>query len=107
MNDTIFESERGPELAYFLAKHPDECARIEKLKPFAAARELGKIEAALPSIEAAPVAAVPVTPAAKPLPRPARPVGGSAAPHVIDLNDENLSPEAFASEFRKRIKAGS
>ena len=44
MGETIKESELGPELMYALAKDQKECARIAKLSPLAAARELGKLE---------------------------------------------------------------
>jgi hypothetical protein len=98
MHVTIFESERGPEVAYHLAQHPDEAARIAKLGPLAAARELGRLEAALPSATAKPAAA-------KPLPKPPAQAGGSHAPSAIDLNDDKLAPEVFAREFRKRLKA--
>jgi hypothetical protein len=46
MHNTIVESgDDGPQLAYWLAQHPDEVTRIAKLSPFAAAKELGKIVA--------------------------------------------------------------
>lgn len=44
MSETIKESDLGPDLMYALAKDPKECARIAKLTPLAAARELGKLE---------------------------------------------------------------
>ena len=46
MAQAIMESDHGGELLYHLAKHPDECRRISELSPLAAARALGKIEAA-------------------------------------------------------------
>lgn len=101
MNDTIFEMPRGPEVAYFLAKNPDECARIAKLKPYAAAAELGVIQKEL----AAAVSGKPAKPAPARLPKPAANVGGAAAPYVIDLNDENLPQATFNAEFKKRLKA--
>ncbi len=98
MHVSIFESERGPEIAYHLAKQPDEAARIAKLGPLAAAREIGKIEAKLSSAE-------PAKPAAKPLPKPPAQAGGGHSPSDIDLNDENLSQAGWAREFKKRLKA--
>lgn len=47
VQEVILESDIGPELMYELAKDKDEYARICKLTPLAAARELGKIEARL------------------------------------------------------------
>lgn len=101
MNRVIFTMDRGPEVAYHLAKNPDECARIAKLDSLAAAAELGAIRAGL----AAPKGAASATPAAKPLPKPAANVGGSAAPHVIDLNDPKIDVRTFKTEFRKRLSA--
>jgi hypothetical protein len=44
MSEAITESEQGPDVVYYLAKHPDEAKRISALSPLAAAREIGKIE---------------------------------------------------------------
>jgi hypothetical protein len=110
MHEAIIDSELGPQLAYYLATNPDEAARIQALSPNAGAREMGKIEAKLaaakpaePSKPAA-AAAAPAKPAAKPLPKPAAPVGGSHAPSEVDLNDPDLSMETFSREFKKRLK---
>lgn len=43
--DTLADSPVGPELALFLAEHPEELTRIGALTPIAALRELGKLEA--------------------------------------------------------------
>ena len=43
----IHESELGPDIAYYLGKHPEEAMRIARLSPVAQAREIGKIEARL------------------------------------------------------------
>jgi hypothetical protein len=98
MHETIFESERGPEVAYYLASNPEEAARIEKLGPLAAAREIGKIEAG--------IAAPPVkpAPAAKALPKPPAQAGGSHSPSVFDF--ETADPAAFGREFKKRLAKG-
>jgi hypothetical protein len=45
VQDIIITSEHGPALAYELAKNKEEFARINKLSPMAAARELGRLEA--------------------------------------------------------------
>lgn len=54
MQQAVLESEIGPELAYYLGKHPEEAARIAALSPASTARELGKIEAKLTVETAAP-----------------------------------------------------
>jgi hypothetical protein len=52
MAATIQESEKGPDIAYFLGKNPAEAQRIAKLSPFLQAKELGKLEAKLESAPA-------------------------------------------------------
>lgn len=47
MADPIMESESGPEIVVYLAKHPEVAKILSKLSPIAAAREIGKIEAKL------------------------------------------------------------
>jgi hypothetical protein len=41
----LLDSENGPELSYHLAKNEKDLARIAKLDPVSAARELGRFEA--------------------------------------------------------------
>ena len=48
ITDTILESDRGPEVAYYLAQHPDKAEAINAMSPIAAARAIGRIEASLP-----------------------------------------------------------
>ncbi len=45
MVDAIAESESGADVAYWLANNRDEAARIARLSPAAAAREIGRLEA--------------------------------------------------------------
>lgn len=45
LQNLLLESDNGPELAYLLAKDPEEYERISKLSPLSAAREFGKFEA--------------------------------------------------------------
>lgn len=70
MAQVLTETEHGHEVAYYLGKHRDEAARIAKLNPLAAARELGRIEAKI----AAPGPA----PKKSSAPTPPRTVGASA-----------------------------
>lgn len=56
MAEVIAESDIGPQVAYYLAKNPDEASRIAALSPIQTARELGKIEARLTTAKAAPKA---------------------------------------------------
>jgi hypothetical protein len=47
MAETIMESEKGPEVAYYLSANREVAQRIKEMQPLAAARELGRIEATL------------------------------------------------------------
>jgi signal recognition particle GTPase len=49
MAEAIYESDVGPEVAYYLGSNVKEAARISKLSPFMQAKEIGKIEAKLAS----------------------------------------------------------
>jgi plasmid stabilization system protein ParE len=93
MSEAITESEHGPDVVYYLAKHPDEALRISKLSPLAAAREIGKIEAK-------------VTPEAEPektatkvskAPAPVKPVGktASTAKTLDDVGDDYQAHKAI------------
>jgi hypothetical protein len=52
--EAMMDSESGGEIAYFFLKHPEEAARISRLSPLAAVREVGKIEAQILSEPKAP-----------------------------------------------------
>lgn len=73
------DSPLGAELAYHLATHPDTYRRITSLEPFAAVRELGRLEAGLESPKK-PEAPKPQTKA----PRPPAPVTAPPAPKPSD-----------------------
>lgn len=63
MSEAILESDLGPEILYHLGNNPKEAARIARLSPFAAAREIGKLEAKLPELKkSASAAPAPITP---------------------------------------------
>jgi len=70
MKQTILESERGADLAYWLGKNPDEAKRIAGLGPVAAIRALGKVEDSLPDPQAKPKLKLSTAP------EPIKPVGG-------------------------------
>lgn len=96
-HETLLESEAGPDLAYFLASNPEEIKRIASLSPNRAVVELGKLEASLSEAEAAPKSA-------EPLPKPPATVGGKSSPSTPNLNDPNLSMEAFTKLARAQLK---
>jgi len=52
VGEAIMESDRGPELAYHFAKNPDVLMNLNGMSPTQAAREIGKLEATLPTVKA-------------------------------------------------------
>lgn len=101
MLEVIAESEVGPQIGIYLAKHPDESAAIAAMSPIAAARALGRIEAQL----SAPVAPRPSPP--KPIPKAPAPVSTlrPAAPIKKDLGEMDMH-EYIAERNRQRKAAG-
>lgn len=97
----IAESENGPALAYELAKNPTEYARICKLPPIAAARELGKIEAKLSaSSEEKKSETKTVTNA----PKPVAPVGKGQAKVAKSITDPDVSFQDYVRLRREQMK---
>ncbi len=88
MSETIKESDLGPDLMYALAKDPKECARIAKLTPLAAARELGKLESKVSkslSSDGDPKDAVkPEIIVKEPVVNPVRPRGATSKKRIDD-----------------------
>lgn len=68
----VLESEMSPQLAYHLAKNPDETERLNRLAPAALYRELGKLEAKLSSVPKP-------QPAVSKAPAPIAPLSGGKA----------------------------
>lgn len=104
VQESIIDSEQGPELMYELAKNPKELARICSLSPIAAAREIGKIEARFskPS-EPSELKIKPKAPA------PITPVRTRGASTVKSIYDESLSQREYekirAEELKQRARA--
>lgn len=73
VQDALLDSDRGPELAYHLAKNPAEAARLNGLSPRQVDREIGRLEERLSRPAPPPVSSAP---------KPLKPLGGSggAAP---------------------------
>ncbi len=93
VTDTILESDRGPEVAYYLAQHPEKAEQINGLSPIAAARAIGRIEASLPEL---PVAAAKISKA----PAPIKPVSASSSA-PIGISDD-MSTEAYRAARAKQ-----
>lgn len=97
VQDIIIRSENGPELAYELAKNREEYARICKLPPILAAREMGKIEARL-TPETSETKTKKLTNAPKPL-TPVGTGGKGTAPKT--LADAANGSQAEYERFRR------
>lgn len=106
MQEAILTDEGGAELAYWLGKNPDECARIAALPHRAQVVEVARIEGTFvkPAAAAPPPEKKPAVSAAPPPPVPVKP--GSDPVSSGDLNDANLSMAAFkklaASQLSRR-----
>ena len=66
VGEAVFDSERGPEIFYHLAQHPEVAERLNGLSPLKAAMEIGKIEAQLsaPAVKRTSQAPAPISPIA-------------------------------------------
>ena len=102
MQQLLKASENGPELAYEMAKNRDEFAKICKLGPLEAARELGKFEAKL--AKAAAAAKEPAT-EVKPKPAPPSTVGAKGGSVKKDINDPNLPYREWLVMREDELKA--
>lgn len=95
MVQAIQDSDLGPQVAYYLAKNPDEAEKLKGLGVVAMNRALGRIEAKLETNEAKP--AVRTTNA----PPPIKPVSRSASTTVDPYNSE-MSADEYAKWRRQR-----
>jgi len=91
MQDAIFESEHGAEIAYHLGKNGREATKIANLSPSQMNREFGKLEARF--------SAVPLTKKISNAPSPIKPVGGA---ETIQKDPAKMN----ASEYYEAKKAG-
>lgn len=89
VSELIVTSDQGPEVAYYLAKNPNEARKVVNMSPIEAAKFIGGIEARL----TAPPART-TTKAPKPVPK----VTGKSL--VVDKTDDELSYQEY------RVKHG-
>ena len=96
VHQAMLESEQGPEIAYYLALHPEEAKRIAAMKPLAAIRRITDLERDLAGldIDAAPKKPVSESPKKSRAPEPITPVRGIAA--------ANTGPTTDYAEYRRR-----
>ena len=95
-----FESEIGPQMAYYLAQNLDEVDRIKRLPSHRRLLELGKLEAKLAQPAEKPSEPVKPKNISRAAP-PVNPVKGTGRIETTDLADPNLS----YSEWVKRREA--
>lgn len=105
MAEVIVESDRGPELALYLANNRDQAEVIARLPPVQAARALGRIEARLESPADVPAPAPKPVPVSKAPPPPPRIEATEAAvtPKTTDPASDALSDEEWFKAERKRL----
>lgn len=96
LGQAILSSDHGPELMYQLGSDPAELARLSSLSPFAAARELGKMEAKI----AATTATTKTVTKRPPVP----PSSTKGAPSAATRDISTLPLAEYKAAQRKRLK---
>jgi hypothetical protein len=91
----IKKSDIGPQMAYYLAKNPEEAARIAQMEPELALMELGSLK------EKVKESLKPKPKASPRLPPPIVPGNGSGAPPDVDMAD--LSVEEYARKRQEQM----
>lgn len=87
------DSEMAPDLAYHLARHPDELQRLNGLQPLAVSRALGRLEQQLTAPSRPP------SPPPTPKPAPPTPLNGAGTPGprlLTDLSDAEIESLSLA-----------
>ena len=96
----ILESDKGPQLAYYLAKHPDKVHELNAMPARKQLAEIGRLEARLSTPKPKTVTKAPA---------PVPPLTSSAAPKdkTIDEADkaEKMDMDSFADWFDKRKRS--
>lgn len=106
----IGESEKGPDLSYFLAKHPEEVEKIVKLSPMAAVAYVGRLEAGLeigkPSGAATPSAKSGAAPAVaestRGAPAPITPLGNGSG--TVPKDPSTMTFRELREYERSRVR---
>jgi hypothetical protein len=96
--EAIQSSDLGADVAYYLAKNPDEAVRINSLSPIAAAREIGRIESYVEYEKDQNKKKVPVSKA----PAPIKPVKSSSGSGSKSLED--MTPAEYIAYRNKQDK---
>lgn len=93
ITDAIMESDRGPEIAYYLGKNRQKAIELAQMHPLRAAVELGKIEAKLLTPETRKISQAP---------EPITPIGAGA--NITEKAPEEMNPQEFA-KWRRTFKS--
>ena len=92
--EALFESEQGPEIAYFLGNNESEALRIADLSPAQVLKEIGKLEVRF--------SAAPSTRIVSGAPAPITPVTGTT---TVEKDPEKMTtPEWMAYEKQQRVE---
>lgn len=93
MVDIAFDSEKGPEILYYLGKNPAEAARIAQMDKARAGYEIGRLEAALQLPPAKNVTSAPP---------PIKPISGGGEPPQMD--QEKMTPEQWRDWRNEQLR---
>lgn len=100
MVEAMMDSDKGPEIAYFFGKNPEEARRISTLSPLAAVREIGRLEMKL--------SASPTPRNVTQAPEPIIPIdGANANASGKDPKDMTMEEYAASREEALKFKGGS
>lgn len=103
VQDLLVRAANGPELAYELAKDPEEFARVCQLSPMEAAEEIGKLKFKLQS--KAETSSKPETKISK-APPPIKPIGsGGSSGAKKSIYDPNISFKEYERIRAEELKA--
>lgn len=99
MGEALMDSEKGPEIAYYLASNREEAERIATLNPVAAIRAIGAIEAKLSTPPPAPKPKPKVSSA----PEPITPVSKPSATRATRFDDPGVDFATFEKAANARF----
>lgn len=104
IHQVLLESDQGPQIAYYLALHPEEAKRIAQMKPLAAVKRIASLERDLSDIEAEEE-----QPVKKDKEEPAKPQKSKAPPPIDAVKSvpaSGSSPMNSYEEYKRRRLAG-
>lgn len=101
---TVFDAEDGPNLTYYLLKHPDELKAIAVKPPAQQVIHLTRLEARIrPEVAKKPGPASPVAPETK-APEPIKPVGSGPTATTVPLDEESYQDYKARRERELRAR---